>query len=43
VLVETEGRRLADTYANQPALHAALARARWETVRFQLVPAPAER
>ncbi|HTU30025.1 MAG TPA: DUF3891 family protein [Solirubrobacteraceae bacterium] len=42
VMVETEGRRLADTYASENALHAALAEAPWETVRFGLVPAPAE-
>ncbi len=42
VIVETEGRRLVDTYASEDALHAALAAAPWETVRFWLVPAPAE-
>jgi hypothetical protein len=43
VLVETEGRRLVDTYASEDALHAALAEAPWETVRFWLVPEAAER
>ena len=43
VLVETEGRRLTETYATEAALHEALAAAHWETVRFWLVPAPAER
>jgi hypothetical protein len=43
VLVETEGRRLVDTYASEDALHAALAEAPWETVCFWLVPARAER
>lgn len=43
VLVETEGRRLSETYASEDALHAALAEASWETVRFWLVPAAAER
>jgi hypothetical protein len=43
LLVETEGRRLVDTYASEDALHAALAEASWETVRFWLVPAAAER
>ena len=43
VLVETEGRRLERTYETESALHAALAAGPWETVRFWLVPAPAER
>ncbi len=43
VLVETEGRRLVGTYPSEPALHAALEQAPWESVRFGLVPAPAER
>jgi hypothetical protein len=43
MLVQTEGRRLQDTYATEAALHAALAQAPWETLRFWLVPAPAGR
>jgi Protein of unknown function (DUF3891) len=39
VLVETEGRRLGDTYASEDALHAALGEAPWESLRFWLVPA----
>jgi hypothetical protein len=42
VTVETEGRRLVNSYASEDALHEALAAAPWETVRFWLVPAPAE-
>jgi len=43
VLVQTEGRRLTATYATEAALHAALAQAPWETVRFLLVPPAAAR
>jgi hypothetical protein len=43
VLVETEGRRLVDTYSSEAELHAALDQAPWETVRFWLVPALPER
>jgi len=39
VVVQTEGRRLSGTYESEPALHAALDAAPWETVRFRLVPA----
>lgn len=42
VLVQTEGRRLTGTYATEAALHAALAQAPWDTVRFWLVPPAAE-
>jgi hypothetical protein len=43
LLVETEGRRLEGIYETESALHAALAAGPWETVRFWLQPAPAER
>jgi hypothetical protein len=38
VLVQTEGRRLTGRYDSEPALHAALDAAPWETVGFRLVP-----
>lgn len=39
VLVQTEGRRLTGRYDSEPALHAALDAAPWETVGFRLLPA----
>lgn len=39
LVVRTEGRRLTSPVTSEAALHAALAAAPWETVRFALVPA----
>jgi len=43
VVVETEGRRLVETFGGEAALREALVQAPWETVRFALVPALPER
>lgn len=39
IILHCEGRRLADTYDSDEALEHGLARAPWETVRFELQPA----
>jgi hypothetical protein len=39
LVVRCEGQRLADTYGDDDALREALARAPWETLEFELVPA----
>jgi len=41
VVVHCEGRRLADRFADEEAMRAALARAPWTTLRFELVPGSA--
>ena len=39
LVVHCEGQRLVETYTDDAAMHTALARAPWETLEFELVPA----